>query len=268
MFDTLEEKRFLLKQLVKRDLTSNYKDSILGVIWSFLHPLCLMIIFTVIFSVFFRRQIQNYPVFYLSARVIYQFFIASTNSSMASIRSNSGILKQIYVHLNELFGELNVSELNNEIIKRTNKENNIYSDTINSLEQEKNKIFKSIELLYNDRIDGTLSADSYKLLSNNYEIKLKEINKKIEDINIKIINNKLNSSTIHDYTKQINKLLNIKNPNRDLLFTLIEKIEADKDRNIYINFRHKIIPDLMFKYKDENKVRNPYGRNGKRDSLV
>ncbi|MBR0371980.1 MAG: ABC transporter permease [Methanobrevibacter sp.] len=97
MFDTFEEKRFLLKQLVKRDLTSKYKDSILGVIWSFLHPLCLMIIFTVIFSVFFRRQIQNYPVFYLSARVIYQFFIASTNSSMASIRSNSGILKQIYV---------------------------------------------------------------------------------------------------------------------------------------------------------------------------
>ena len=174
------------------------------------------------------------------------------------------VLKQIYVHLNELFGELNVSELNNEIIKRTNKENNIYSDTINSLEQEKNKIFKSIELLYNDRIDGTLSADSYKLLSNNYEIKLKEINKKIEDINIKIINNKLNSSKIPDYTKQINKLLNIKNPNRDLLFTLIEKIEADKDRNIYINFRHKIIPDLMFKYKDENKVRNPYGRVGKK----
>ena len=174
------------------------------------------------------------------------------------------VLKQIYVHLTELFGELNVSELNNEIIKRTNKENNIYSDTINSLEQEKNKIFKSIELLYNDRIDGTLSADSYKLLSNNYEIKLKEINKKIEDINIKIINNKLNNSKIPDYTKQINKLLNIKNPNRDLLFTLIEKIEADKDRNICINFRHKIIPDLMFEYKDENKVRNPYGRSGKK----
>ena len=159
------------------------------------------------------------------------------------------VLRQIYIHLNELFGELYVDELNNEIIKRNNKEKNIYTNTINNLEQEKNKIFKSIELLYNDRIDGTLSADSYKLLSNNYEFKLKEINKKIEDINIKMINNKLNSSKIPDYTKQINKLLNIKNPNRDLLFTLIEKIEVDKDRKIYINFRHKIIPDIMFEYK-------------------
>ncbi len=174
------------------------------------------------------------------------------------------VLRQIFIHLNELFGELDVNELNNEIIKRINKENNIHTNTINNLEQEKTKIFKSIELLYNDRIDGTLSADSFKLLSSNYELKLKEINKKIEDINIKMINNKLNNSKIPDYTKKINKLLNIKSPNRDLLFTLIEKIEADNDRNIYINFRHKIIPDLMFAYKDENKVRNPYGRIGKK----
>ena len=173
------------------------------------------------------------------------------------------ILKQIYIHFSELFGELNVDELNNEIIKRTSKENNMYHENIQILEQEKAKIFKSIELLYSDRIDGTLSADSYKLLSNNYELKLKEINKKIGDINIKILNNKLNSCEIPDYTNKINKLLNIKSPNRDLIFTLVEKIEADKDRNIYISFRHKIIADLIFKYQDENKPRNPYGRKGK-----
>ena len=173
------------------------------------------------------------------------------------------VLKQIYMHFSELFGELNVDELNNEIIKRTSKENNQYHENIHELELEKAKIFKSIELLYNDRIDGTLSTDSYKLLSNNYELKLKKINKKIDDINIKILNNKLNSCEIPDYTNKINKLLNIKSPNRDLIFTLVEKIEADKDRNIYISFRHKIIADLIFKYQDENKVRNPYGRNGK-----
>ena len=177
------------------------------------------------------------------------------------------VLKQIYIHFSELFGELNVDELNNEIIKRTSKENNMYYENVHVLEQEKAKIFKSIELLYSDRIDGTLSADSYKLLSNNYELKLKEINKKIDDINIKILNNKLSSCEIPDYTNKINKLLNIKNPNRDLIFTLVEKIEADKDRNIYISFRHKIIADLIFKYQDENKPRNPYGRNGKKYNL-
>ena len=37
MFDTFAEKKFLLKELVKRDLTSKYKDSVLGIIWSFFY---------------------------------------------------------------------------------------------------------------------------------------------------------------------------------------------------------------------------------------
>ncbi len=97
MLDTFDEKKFLLKQLVKRDLTSRYKDSVLGVIWSFLNPLCVMIVFTVIFSVFFRHQIQNFPVYFLTGRIVYEFYISSTKGAMGSIRRNSSILKKIYV---------------------------------------------------------------------------------------------------------------------------------------------------------------------------
>ena len=49
MFDTIAEKKFLLKELVKKDLTSKYKDSILGILWSFLNPLLIMLVFTAIF---------------------------------------------------------------------------------------------------------------------------------------------------------------------------------------------------------------------------
>ena len=97
MFDTINEKKFLLKQLVKRDLTSKYKDSILGVIWSFINPLCIMLIFTAIFSVLFRFQIKNFPVYFLTGRIIYEFFISSTQGAMKSIRGNASILKKIYV---------------------------------------------------------------------------------------------------------------------------------------------------------------------------
>ena len=97
MFDTINEKKFLLKQLVNRDLTSKYKDSILGVIWSFINPLCIMLIFTAIFSVLFRFQIKNFPVYFLTGRIIYEFFISSTQGAMKSIRGNASILKKIYV---------------------------------------------------------------------------------------------------------------------------------------------------------------------------
>lgn len=97
MFDTWDEKWFLLKQLVKRDFTTKYKDSVLGVIWSFLHPLLIMMVFTVIFSVLFDRQIENYPVYFLSGRIVYSFFVAGTNGAMKSIRGNRSILTKIFV---------------------------------------------------------------------------------------------------------------------------------------------------------------------------
>lgn len=97
MFDTFDEKKFLLKQLVKKDFTSKYKDSVLGVAWSFLNPLLIMIVFTAIFSMLFGRQIDNYPVYFLSGRLIYDFYNAGTKGGMKSIKSNSAIIKKIYV---------------------------------------------------------------------------------------------------------------------------------------------------------------------------
>lgn len=97
MFDTYSEKKFLLKELIKRDLTSKYKDSVLGIAWSFLNPLLIMIVFTAIFSMLFGRQIENYPVYFLSGRIIYDFFKAGTAGAMTSIKGNASILQKIYV---------------------------------------------------------------------------------------------------------------------------------------------------------------------------
>ena len=97
MFDTWDEKWFLLKQLVKRDFTTKYKESVLGIIWSFLHPLLIMMVFTVIFSVLFNRQIHNYPVYFLTGRLVYTFFISSTRGAMSSIRRNRAIFTKIFV---------------------------------------------------------------------------------------------------------------------------------------------------------------------------
>ena len=97
MFDTLSEKKFLLKQLVKKDLTSKYKDSVLGILWSFFNPLLIMLVFTAIFSMLFGKTIENFPVYFLSGRLLYDFYNSATKGAMRSIRRNSGLLKKIYV---------------------------------------------------------------------------------------------------------------------------------------------------------------------------
>ena len=103
MFDTLSEKKFLLKQLVKRDLTSKYKDSALGILWSFFNPLLIMLVFTAIFSMLFGRSIDNFPVYFLSGRVIYDFYSAATKGAMNSIRRNGNLLKNMISLLNYFF---------------------------------------------------------------------------------------------------------------------------------------------------------------------
>lgn len=50
---------FLLKQLIKKNFTAKYKDSILGILWSFINPLLTMLLLTAIFSTIFSRNIAK-----------------------------------------------------------------------------------------------------------------------------------------------------------------------------------------------------------------
>lgn len=97
MFDTFSEKKFLLSELVKRNLTSKYKDSVLGILWSFFNPLLTMLVFTAIFSMLFGKNIENYPVYYLAGRLMFDFYSHGTKGAMNSIRKNASLLKKIFV---------------------------------------------------------------------------------------------------------------------------------------------------------------------------
>lgn len=88
--------RYLLNQLVKRDIKLKYRRSVLGIFWSFLEPLGSMIVLTIVFSTLFNR-IENFPVYYLTGMLAYQFFAGGTNAAMRSMVGNASILKTIYI---------------------------------------------------------------------------------------------------------------------------------------------------------------------------
>lgn len=89
--------KFLLYELIKRDIQSKYKESVLGLFWSFLNPLLQCIALTIVFSTLFGRSIPNYPVYLLSGKLLFDLFANSTSGAMESIRSNRQIIKKIYV---------------------------------------------------------------------------------------------------------------------------------------------------------------------------
>ncbi len=172
------------------------------------------------------------------------------------------VLKEIGKCLDSLFKELNYNDLNDEIIKRTNNNSNDFFIKKKNIEKEQIKINESMQMLYQDRLDGNISLDQYKLLSIPIEEKRQNLNKQLEDINMEIIKRKQNINKVPNYTNKIKKLLNLNIPTRDLLFALIERIEADRNRNITITFKYDILNIHTFKYSD-NRIHNPFGRKGK-----
>ena len=85
---------FLLEEIVKKNFSSKYKDSVLGVMWTILSPLLMMALFTIIFSTIFGRNIENFPVYFLSGWCLFQFFTSSISASMEALRGNKSILQR------------------------------------------------------------------------------------------------------------------------------------------------------------------------------
>ncbi|MDR0314384.1 MAG: ABC transporter permease [Oscillospiraceae bacterium] len=92
--------RFLLSELVKKNIKLQYRNSVLGVFWTFLQPLLTMLVLVLVFGQVFGRDIArvlNYPTYLLTGRLIYEFFTQSTKKAMRSIRTNATIVKKVYV---------------------------------------------------------------------------------------------------------------------------------------------------------------------------
>lgn len=93
----IREHAALLYELVHRDLTVRYKRSVLGFLWTMLHPLLLMLIFTIVFSALFRMRAPHYETYFLSAYVAWNFFSQTTINAMASAAWNGPLMKRVRV---------------------------------------------------------------------------------------------------------------------------------------------------------------------------
>ncbi|MDD6011503.1 MAG: ABC transporter permease [Oscillospiraceae bacterium] len=98
--DKFMKYRHLLRELVIKKIKLQYRNSFLGVLWTFFQPLLTMIVLTLIFSNLFGRDskaVVNYPVYLLTGRLLHEFFTQSTKKAMKSIRGSASIIKKVYV---------------------------------------------------------------------------------------------------------------------------------------------------------------------------
>lgn len=95
---------FILKQLVSKDFKIKYRRSFLGVAWSVLNPLLMMIVMAIVFTTIFAQgrngsvTPEMYPLYLIVGNVTFAVMSDSTSQALSSIIQASSLLKKVKVH--------------------------------------------------------------------------------------------------------------------------------------------------------------------------
>lgn len=88
--------RDLIFQLVRRDVVTRYKRSVLGIAWTMLQPLGMMIVLSLVFSTLFS-DVRGYPTYILSGLIAWTFFSQTTNAIIAQTVWGGELFRRIYL---------------------------------------------------------------------------------------------------------------------------------------------------------------------------
>lgn len=109
----------LLLDLTKRDFRLRYLGSVLGSYWNLIHPLVMILIYTMIFSQVMKAKLGGdgqpfaYSIYLCSGILAWNFFSEVVNRSATTLLENAGFLKKISIKPYVLFGATFLSALLN-----------------------------------------------------------------------------------------------------------------------------------------------------------
>lgn len=90
------EYRQMIFSLVRKELRGRYKGSVLGFLWTFINPLLQLVVYTLVFSVILRSNIEKYYLFLFVALVPWNFFSACLTGGSSSVINEKEMVKKIY----------------------------------------------------------------------------------------------------------------------------------------------------------------------------
>ena len=86
----------LVKNLVSRDFKTRYKRSYLGILWSLLNPLLLILVYTLAFDYIMKIRVKDFPMFFMCGFLPWSYFAAGITTSLSSLSDSGYLIKAVY----------------------------------------------------------------------------------------------------------------------------------------------------------------------------
>lgn len=96
VFKNLYKYRELLKTNIKKEIRGKYKNSSLGVLWSFLNPLLQIAVYALVFPFILKNTQDNYVIFLCCGLIPWAFFSTTISRSAFTMVENGNIIKKVY----------------------------------------------------------------------------------------------------------------------------------------------------------------------------
>ena len=149
LINNLYNYRQLLKSNVQKDIRGKYKGSFLGILWSFVNPLLMTLVYAIVFPIIMKSTEPHYTTFLVIAILPWNYFTTVINQGTTSILMNAGIIKKVYFPREILPISVNTSGLINYFIGKyivvVNKESiNINEDNVLVFQEDMNKVFREV----------------------------------------------------------------------------------------------------------------------------
>lgn len=88
--------REMIFSLIKKDLRTRYKGSVLGFLWTFINPLLQLIVYSIVFSFVMRVKMENYYMYMFVGLLPWIFFCNALQLGSVSVVNNRDLIKKIY----------------------------------------------------------------------------------------------------------------------------------------------------------------------------
>ena len=91
-FKELYAYRELLKTNVQKEIRGKYKGSFLGVLWSFLNPLLMVLVYALVFPYIMRMNVPNYLIYLITGVIPWNFFTTCITTGCNCVWINGDIV--------------------------------------------------------------------------------------------------------------------------------------------------------------------------------